>query len=258
MKLEYYKDLIIVLTQKELKVRYKNTFLGYIWSIANPLFYACIYFVAFKIFMRIQIENYTLFLIAALFPWQWFANSIGTSPTIFIANASLVKKVNFPRETVVLADIFNNMIHLLLSIPVIVIFLLFYSKSPSFSWFYGIPVLLLIQFFIIYGLALAIASLNLFFRDLERIVVLIITFLFFLTPIFYSANYISDKAPPKLYSLYLWLNPLAPLIISWRNLFLEGSFEITLILKALVSSLVIFLIGYHIYKTLRWRFAEIL
>ncbi|MCJ7481677.1 MAG: hypothetical protein MUO31_01800, partial [Thermodesulfovibrionales bacterium] len=73
--LEYYKDLVVVLTQKELKVRYKRSFFGYLWSIANPLALALVFFVAFKIFMKIPIENYTLFLIAGLFPWQWFLNS---------------------------------------------------------------------------------------------------------------------------------------------------------------------------------------
>lgn len=77
--LQYYKDLIVVLTQKELKVRYKRSFPGYLWSIANPLALAVVFYVAFKVVMRIQIENYTLFLISGLFPWQWFSNSVSSS-----------------------------------------------------------------------------------------------------------------------------------------------------------------------------------
>ena len=79
----YYKDLIWVLTAKEVKIRYKSTIFGFFWSIANPLCFALVFFVAFKIFMRLQIPNYIAFLLSGLFPWQWFANSVNTSPTVF-------------------------------------------------------------------------------------------------------------------------------------------------------------------------------
>jgi len=86
MNLQHYIDLLIVLTQKEMKVRYKSSFLGYIWSIANPLAFAFVFFIAFKVVMKIKMENYTLFLITGLFPWQWFSNSVSLSPTIFLGN----------------------------------------------------------------------------------------------------------------------------------------------------------------------------
>ena len=87
-----YRDLILVLTAKEIKVRYKNNVLGYLWSIANPLAFALVFFVAFKIFLKWDIKDYVLFLIAGLFPWQWFANSVGVSCGVFIGNASIIKK----------------------------------------------------------------------------------------------------------------------------------------------------------------------
>jgi len=124
---QYYKDLIVALTQKELKVKYKRSFLGYLWSIANPLALALVFYVAFKVVMRIPIENYTLFLISGLFPWQWFSNSVSSSAMVFVGNASLIKKVNFPRESLVIATVLNDMLHFILSIPVIVIFLFFYQ-----------------------------------------------------------------------------------------------------------------------------------
>lgn len=253
MNLEYYKDLILVLTQKELKVRYKSSFLGYLWSILNPLFYTLIYFLAFKIVMRISIEDYTLFLICGLFPWQWLANSVSMAPMLFLSNASLIKKTNFPRETVILADVFQNMIHFIIAIPVIIVVLFIYDKIPSWSWFYGIPVLLLIQFLITYALTLAISSLNLFFRDLERITALFITLAFFTTPIFYSETMI-----PEEYHWLLYINPLSGLMVSWRNLFMTGGFEIRFVLRSLIAGVVVFLIGYFIYRKLRWRFAEVL
>jgi len=134
---QHYIDLMIVLTQKELKVKYKSSFLGYLWSIAHPLAFALVFLVAFKIIMRIEIEDYALFLIAGLFPWQWFSNSVNASPLVFLGNASIIKKVNFPRNLMPFTQVFQDMIHFILAIPVIVLFLFIYRKSPSFSWLYG-------------------------------------------------------------------------------------------------------------------------
>jgi len=117
----YLLDLIIVLTQKELKVRYKNNVLGYLWSVANPLAFAFVFYIAFKTIMKIQMENFALFLIAGLFPWQWFANSISSTPTIFLSNASIIKKVNFPKNIIPLTIVLQDMIHFILSIPVIML-----------------------------------------------------------------------------------------------------------------------------------------
>ncbi|MBI4712883.1 MAG: ABC transporter permease [Planctomycetes bacterium] len=258
MNLEYYKDLVLVLTQKEIKVRYKNTFLGYLWSITHPLFYTIISLLAFKVIMRIQIENYTLFLIAGLFPWQWVTNSIGAAPFMFISNASLIKKTAFPREVVILADVLNNMIHFLLSVPVIVVFVFYYGQQPSWVWLYGIPLLCVIQFFLICGLSMTLASLNLFFRDLERINNLLITALFYGTPIFYTIDLIDKKKYATLIFIVNNFNPFTPLVVSWQNLFMKGSVDMMLVLKALGPALLIFAIGYYIYRGLRWRFAEVL
>ena len=251
--LKNYRDLIFVLTNKEIKIRYKNTFLGYLWSIANPLAFSFVFFIAFKVVMRIEIENYTLFLIAGLFPWQWFSNSINVSPLIFLGNASIIKKVNFPRNILPLATVLQDMLHFILSIPVIVVFLFIYHKSPSLSWLYGIPLLLSVQLLLIYGLSLMISSLNLFFRDLEKLVALLITFVFYFTPIIYPVTLI-----PEGYRYLINFNPLAPLMISWRNLFLYGTFESTYLSVISLFSIVTFIIGYSVYRKLSWKFAEVL
>lgn len=252
-KLRYYSDLIIALTQKELKVRYKRSFLGYLWSIANPLALALVFFVAFKVIMRIQIENYTLFLISGLFPWQWFSNSVNSSVMVFVNNASLLKKVNFGREVLVIATVLNDMFHFIVSIPVIAAFVLFYGLTPHISWLYGIPLLLIFQFLITFGMSLAFSSINLFFRDLERLIMIFTTLLFYFTPIFYSEEMI-----PQRLRFLLMLNPLSGLTISWRNLFMKGVINPFNLLILFACSVLIMIVGYIIFKRLRWRFAEVL
>ena len=251
--LQHYIDLIIVLTQKELKVRYKNSFFGYLWSIAHPLAFAFVFFIAFKIVVRIQIEDYALFLIAGLFPWQWFANSVNASPIIFLGNASIIKKVNFPRNLIVFTQVLQDMIHFILAVPVIILFLVMYDKTPSAGWLYGIPILLCIQFFMTYGICLVLASTNLFFRDLERLTFIITTLLFYFTPIIYTETMI-----PQRYQWLAYFNPLAPLIISWRNLFLNGIVDPALLVVSSGYAAAMFIAGYLVYKKLSWRFAEVL
>ena len=249
---EHFKDLILVLTQKEIKLRYKNSWLGYLWSIANPLAFAVLYFVAFRTFMRVDIPQYSLFLIAGLFPWQWLANSIGSAPMIFLGNAPLLKKVRFPRNTLIVSTVLNDGFHFIMSVPVIVGFMYWYGSRPSWSWLIGIPLLVVAQYLTAYGVALAIASLNLFFRDLERLTVLLLTFLFFLTPIVYS-----ETMMPVRYQPLIHINPVAPLILSWRHLFLSGSFEWSTLAMAYFYAIIAFGVGSAIYRKLSWKFAEV-
>ncbi len=251
--LENYRDLIVVLTQKEIKVRYKSSVFGYLWSIGHPLAFAFVFFLAFKVIMKLQMEDYTLFLIAGLFPWQWFSNSVNASPMVFLGNASIIKKVNFPRNIIPLTTVLQDMIHFILSIPVIVLFIFIYHRSPGISWLYGIPLLLCIQFLLTYGISLMISSINLFFRDLERLTGIFTTLIFYLTPIIYPETMV-----PERYKQLINLNPIAPLMISWRNLFLNNTLEVSLVTISLVYSIFAFIIGYLVYKKLSWRFAEVI
>ncbi len=253
MRLTYYRDLILVLTQKEMQVRYKNTFLGYLWSVAQPLALAFVFFVAFKVVMRINVPNYTLFLITALFPWQWFSNSVTSANGVFIGNASIIKKINFPRYSLVIANICQDSIHFFLAIPALLIFMLYYRIWPHWSWFYGIPVLFVIQFITTFGLSLIVASLNLFFRDLERLTSIFVMLLFYCTPIIYPADMIPEK-----FRCFLNFNPVAPLMVNWRNLFLEGHMDVFYMLISLLYGLGFMSLGVFIYKKLSYRFAEVL
>ncbi len=250
---KYYMDLIIILTQKEMKVRYKNSFLGYLWSVLHPLAFALIFFVVFKVIMRIEMKNYSLFLIAGLFPWQWFSTSVNGAATVFIGNASIVKKMNFPRNVIPLALVAQDMLHFILAIPVLIFFMAVYKKSPSLSWLYGLPMLLFIQFLMTYGASLIVASTNVFFRDIERLVTIFTMLLFYCTPIIYPVTMIPEK-----YRELVNLNPLTPLIVSWRELFIKGTINTKFLLLGLAYATIIYVIGYWVYRTLSWRFAEVL
>ncbi|GAB1410271.1 ABC transporter permease [Desulfovibrionales bacterium] len=251
--LRYFFDLVLVLTAKEIKVRYKSSILGYIWSIALPLSFACAFYIAFKVVMRVKMDNYALFLICGLFPWQWFSNSINAAPMILLGNSSIIKKVRFPRAAVCMAMVLNDGVHFLLSVPVIALFLYGHGMTPAWSWLYGLPLLFLIQFGFTYGLVLIIAAVNLFFRDMERLIAVCMTLLFYFTPIIYAEDMI-----PQQYQYLIALNPLAPLMVAWRTLFLQGTLPLNYVLSSLVWSVALTVAGGWIFRRLSPRFAEVL
>jgi len=236
--LVYYRDLILVLLAKEFKVRYKNTFMGYAWSVLHPLVLALIFSLFFSVFVRLQVPDYTLYLMAGLFPWQWVGNTCFGANMYFLGNSSLIKKVRFQRATLVLAGVLNEAIHFAVSIPVIVGFMLYYGKYPQIDWLWYVPLLLVLQAIMMFGVGLAIATCNLFFRDLERLTSLVVQLLFYLTPIVYPV----DMVPPE-YGWVFYANPFAALVICWQGLFYVGQVSPVYLGVALTWSLGLVAIG---------------
>jgi len=251
--LGYLFDLAVVITEKELKVRYKSSFFGYLWSIANPLLFAMIYYFIFKLIMRVQIPNYTVFIITGLFPWQWFASSTSNSLFSFIANAQIIKKTVFPRSVIPMSNVLMECLHFLCTLPVIIFFLYVYGMHPTLNWIWGVPLIGLGQMILTLGIALMLSTLNLFFRDLERFVTLGIMLMFYCTPILYDASMIPEK--------YRWLveyNPLANMVLSWRSLFMDGVINYHDIAWLYFFGALFLMMGSWIFNKLKYRFAEIL
>ena len=248
----YYRDLILVLLSKEFKVRYKSTFMGYAWSVLHPLVLALIFSVFFRVTMRLQVKDYTLYLIAGLFPWQWISNTCCSANGYFLGNAGLIKKVRFQRSMLVLSSVLNESIHFVCSLPVIVGFMVYYGKMPHWSWVWAVPLLLAIQVLMMTGVGLAVATSNLFFRDLERLTSLAVQMLFYLTPIIYT----SDMIPPD-YRWILYANPFANLILCWQGVFYGGGVDPMHLAAATAWAIALAGVGYAIYAKKVWRFAEI-
>jgi lipopolysaccharide transport system permease protein len=253
-ELGYYRDLVVTLTVKEMKVRYKRTFLGYAWSLLNPLVYAVTYWIAFKAILNVKIDGYLTFLLCGLFPWQWLASSLTSAPQAFVTNASLVKRIRFPRHLIVLSTVITEGLHFLLCIPVLAAVMMIGGRGgPHWSWLWGVPVMLLLQGMIIFGIALAIASCNVFLRDIERLLTLVMTVVFYLTPVIYAP----EMVPPSLQPM-LALNPFASLIVGWRALFLEGTLEPGVLAVAALAAVISLMVGALTYRRLQWKFAEAL
>lgn len=249
----HLRDLIVELTRKELAVRYKHMAFGYLWSITGPLASVLVYYVVFQKILKIPQPNYILFLVTGVYPWQWIANSIGIAPTTFYTNSQLIKKTLFPRFLIPFVMVTQDALHFALTIPIILLMMLYADIWPGLTWLWGLPLLFMIQFMMTYALGLLLATLTLFFRDIERLVQIAMQFTFYLTPILYS-----EQKVPKEYHSLLALNPFATLMINWRHVFLENTIDPFFLLCSLGWGVGLLVACQWIYRRLSWRFAEIL
>jgi lipopolysaccharide transport system permease protein len=241
-----------VLLVKELRIRYKSTALGYAWSVAYPLALALVFYFVFKVVARIPVENYALFVVMGLFPWQWFQNSINGAGGFFLGNAALIKKVHFERSLLVLVGVLNDLVHFLASLPVVMAFLFASGSPPRAAWLWQVPLLVLLQLGVTFGLALAVATANLFLRDLERLIGIATLLWLYLTPVLYPW----DMVPESL-RWTVWLNPLNALIQCWRSALAEGQLDPALLAAAAGWAGAAWLGGHLIYTRLERRFAEL-
>ncbi|MGH8641598.1 MAG: ABC transporter permease [Burkholderiales bacterium] len=246
-------ELLYVLVRKELKARYKTRFLGYLWALANPFAFAFVYWIAFKFIMRLEIENYSLFLIAGMFPWVWLSMGVTTATRSFVVNASLIRKVSLPRAILPLANVAQEMVHFGFALPVVIAFLWFAGAiRPNPSWLWQIPALLALQVAFTYPLALGFALANAYVRDIEYLVGIGFSLMFFATPMVYPVTLV-----PEAYRHWFELNPLHALMQSWRSVFLQGSLEPGLFAYSAAFAALTGAIAWWVYRKLAPRIGEL-
>jgi len=246
-------ELLYVLVRKELKARYKNRFLGYVWALANPFAFAFVYWIAFKFIMRMEIENYSLFLITGMFPWVWLSVGVTGATRSFIVNASLIKKVSLPRAILPLGNVAQEMVHFGFALPAIIAFLWFAGEiRPIASWLWQLPVLLALQVAFVYPLALSFALANAYVRDIEYLVGIGFSLMFFATPMVYPITMV-----PEEYRYYFELNPLHAMMQSWRTLFLQGTLDAGHMAYAAAFAAVTGVIAWLLYRKLARRIGEL-
>jgi lipopolysaccharide transport system permease protein len=252
-RIEHYLELIWILGRKEIKVRYKNSFFGYFWSLANPLASALVFYFAFEIIFKSGIPNFVVFVLVGLFVWQWASNYLIGSCDVYLANQNLIKKAVFPRFVLPIALNMQDAFHFLVSVPVIVLLLWWHHVTVEPVVIIGLMLVMPAQFLFLLGIGFVLSSVNLFFRDMQRIVQIGSNIVFFLTPVLYPV----DRVPPE-YRIFIDLNPMTPLIETWRQLFLYGSLQWSMIAQLYLIGLISLAIGVLVYRRLVWRFAETL
>lgn len=216
--------LLVTLTARDLKARYRGSILGYFWSLANPLLLLGVYTIVFtKFFPRPDVQPYALFLFTGILPWTFFAGAVLEGVESIAANGALIKKVTFPAETLPLVVVLSHLVHFLLALPILMAALMIavlFAEVPltlSILWF---PLIALLLTLFIAGVTLSLASVAVMFRDLRDIVANLLNLGFFLTPILYSTSspFISDSI-----AIVLRVNPVTPYVLAFQSIFFFGA-----------------------------------
>ncbi|MDD3625683.1 MAG: ABC transporter permease [bacterium] len=207
-----YRTLLYTLAIKELKIKYKSTFLGFLWSIIVPGVMAIVFNIIFSFFFaRFTIENmpYTVFLLAGLFPWMYFSSTLTMSTNIYIDQSNVIKKVNIPILILPFSISISNFILLMIDTLVLIAFLLIFRVPLIWQMILIVPVYILF-FALTTGFSFLLSSLNVRFRDIKYIVEISLLALFYLTPIIYPVKTIYGViyAQHKWLFYLLKLNPL--------------------------------------------------
>lgn len=248
------RDQILVLIAKDFKLKYNSTALGFAWSLIVPLLTSVIYYFVFGIMMRWDAKNYLLYLISGTFMWQFFANVVMMNGGVLMGNASLLKKTSFDRGLLIWGTLFTESIHFLLTIPVLIAVMLFYGVWPDFvTLFPNVVVSLFLLSLLAIGVSYVYAAINLYFRDLERIMNVVMMLWMFVSPVF-----IPITAIPEQYKWVLYYNPMAGIMGIWRDIFYEPGFHPETFLSLALICLAVFVIGRYIFKRLEPRFAEMM
>ncbi len=210
-----YRELLGNLVRKELKVKYKNSTLGFLWSLLNPILYLVVFWVVFDLVLGSGIEDFPIFLLAGLLPWNLFSTSLGSATSSVVANASLVNKVYFPREILPLAGIGAALVHFFLQAVVLIGALAVFRYAPA--WEYLPVVVLALAVLLVLGAALgiALAAINVYLRDTQHLLELVLLAWFWITPIVYQYKLLSDKLQEK--SVLLLVNPMTSLVLAFQR-----------------------------------------
>lgn len=211
-----YRHLLRNLIAKDFKVRYQGSFLGFLWTLVAPLVLILIYIIAFQYILRIQIPNFALFLLSGILPWTFFSAAVIASTDSLTSNASLIKNIAFPRETLPIATVLFQFSHLLLAFVVFfpaVVFL----DAPFSPALIALPFVLFINLVIALGLALLVSACTVFFIDIRQIVDLGMMALFWLTPIIYDISMI-----PHRLQVVLFFGPMTSVVNGYQDILYWG------------------------------------
>jgi ABC-2 type transport system permease protein len=244
-----YRHSLWLLSQRDLRVRYTTSALGYVWSVLDPLLMAAIYYFVFTIVMPRSVgeDPYIVFLLCGLLPWMWFNSSLSDATRAFLKDAKLVRSTKLPRSIWVMRVVLSKGIEFLFAIPVLVLFAIgavLIGSDLQLHWqaVLWIPAIVL-QAALIIGLGLIVAPLVVFFRDLERATKLVLRLMFYASPIVYSFS----DLPAQLHLLGAF-NPLSGLFSLYRAAFFPQELDALAIGVSAAMSAVLLAVGVLVFR----------
>lgn len=274
-----YRNLLRVMVRRELKIRYKNSVLGFFWSLINPLVTVIVMTFVFKYIMGVKVPNYSAYILAGYLPFTFFQLALMDSAQSVLGSIQLVRKIYFPREILPLTYVIANFVHLVLAIAMFFVYLaVIYLRHPQEIPFRAtvalLPLLLVINLFLAAGFSLLISALNVFYEDVKYIVGIITYLLLFLCPVMYFSEQVRYSGMfgggGRIVYLIYHLNPIAEMVTAYRKVLLAPQAVVArtggtypplpldwrLLSFTAAFSVFILWYGYRTFNKLKWRFVE--
>lgn len=249
-----YRELLYVLTVREIQIRYKQSVLGIAWAVLQPLALMLMFTLIFSVLLKIPSDDipYPIFSYSALLFWTFFSGSLNRAIPSLETNAALIKKIYFPREFFPVSNVLAAGFDLLIGVMILIGLMFYYHVPFTVNILYVVPILV-IQIIFTLGICFFASALNVYYRDVKHALPLLIQLLMYATPIIYPISLVPDR----LLTLYL-LNPMTGIIESYRNILVKGlSPDLSYLGIAAAGSVVLFILGYLYFKRIEMTFADI-
>lgn len=251
-----FRELIFYFTWRDIKVKYKQTFLGALWAVLQPILMIAVFSVFFSMGLKVDSGTipYPVFVFSGLLYWNFFSAGLTNSGNSMVTNANIIKKIYFPRLIIPISSILSSLVDLIISLLLFALLLIYYNLYSSLLLFFlTLPFTLLLVGLTTFGLGSLLASLNIKYRDFRYIIPFAIQILFFLTPVIYSISIIPF---PWLKQL-LELNPIVPAIQITRDVITGNPIDWLLFLKGLTVSLLLLVTGIFYFRKTEYYFADL-
>lgn len=249
-----YRELLWVLSMRDIRVRYKQTVLGAGWAILRPVVTMVIFSVVFGQLAKIPSDGYPypVFVYAALLPWTFFAGALGSSAQSLIGSAHLVSKVYFPRLIIPLASVGAGLVDLLISTGVLLLLMLWYGVGWTFNLL-AAPLLLVAVAFTALGVGTLLSALTVAYRDFTHLTPFIVQTWLYVTPVIFPVSLV-----PERWQWLLYLNPMTGLVEGFRSSFLGKPFDLASLGVSFATALVFLIVGVAYFEKVERRFADII
>jgi lipopolysaccharide transport system permease protein len=248
-------DLLLNWTSRNIRARYQQSTLGWLWAVVQPAAQMAIFSFIFTRFVPVDVGDipYPIFSYIAIVPWTLLSSSVTDMSQSLVANMNLITKIYFPREVLPVAAMLARLMDFGVAAGLLVCLMFVYQVKPVFINLLFLPVILIIQLLLIVGLGLVTSAANVFFRDVQSLMTLGLQIWFYASPIIYP----SDLVPENLRSIY-YLNPMTGILEAYRDVLLNGQLPGSYLVTSGIGSVVIFILGFWFFKRVEFQFADII
>lgn len=247
-----YQDMIKGLVRRELRGKYKASLFGFLWNFINPLISIVVYIIVFSWVFQSGIEQYPIYLIVGMMPWNFFSTSIGGGAGAIVRQADMTKKIFFPREVLVISTVTANFINLLITYIIVLAIVFIWRPMECPIILFYLVIAFLTEYMFSLGIALLLAAINVYFRDVEYMTGVILMAWVWMTPVMYAINGV-----PQILQNVLQFNPMTWYIKLYQNtLYYNIQSSVESVLTCLLTGIFVLLIGETVFMHLEGDFAE--